>query len=169
MSQLIEIGLTNAALATGLAVLAAAVERLGRRPALGHALWLLVLIKLITPPLVGLPVPWPAAPRPAVVAPEKADLSAAPHATAPAASARPAQAAAIKTASEGELKGILGAYSEPLVSTDFNHDSHSSIFALNEVKVVEGTFVRVLSWYDNEWGFSCRMSDTAVAMMNAKA
>ncbi len=95
MSQLIEIGLTNAALATGLAVLAAAVERLGRRPALGHALWLLVLIKLITPPLVGLPVPWPAAPRPAVVTPEKA----APHAKAPAASARPAQAAAIKIAS----------------------------------------------------------------------
>lgn len=73
---------------------------------------------------------------------------------------------AIKTASEGQLKGILGCYSEELVSTDFNHDSRSSIFALNEVKVVEGTFVRVMSWYDNEWAFSCRMSDTANAMMS---
>lgn len=76
--------------------------------------------------------------------------------------------AAIKTASEGELKGILGCYSEPLVSMDFNHDDHSSIFALGETKVIEGTFVRVMSWYDNEWGFSCRMSDTAAAMMQAK-
>ena len=75
---------------------------------------------------------------------------------------------AIKAASSGALKGILGCYSEPLVSMDFNHDPHSSIFALNETKVVEGTFVRVLSWYDNEWGFSCRMSDTALAMMAAK-
>lgn len=76
--------------------------------------------------------------------------------------------AAIKEASSGALKGILGCYDEPLVSMDFNHDAHSSIFALNEVKVVEGTFVRVLSWYDNEWGFSCRMPDTAIAMMAAK-
>jgi len=75
---------------------------------------------------------------------------------------------AIKSASSGALKGILGCYSEPLVSMDFNHDPHSSIFALNETKVVEGTFVRVLSWYDNEWGFSCRMSDTAIAMMASK-
>jgi glyceraldehyde 3-phosphate dehydrogenase len=73
---------------------------------------------------------------------------------------------AIKSASEGYLKGILGCYTEELVSTDFNHDPRSSIFALNEVKVVGGTFVRVMSWYDNEWGFSCRMSDTAVAMMS---
>jgi glyceraldehyde 3-phosphate dehydrogenase len=71
-------------------------------------------------------------------------------------------------ASEGSLKGILGCYTEPLVSTDFNHDAHSSIFALNETKVIDGTFVRVMSWYDNEWGFSNRMSDTAVAMMKAK-
>ncbi len=71
-------------------------------------------------------------------------------------------------AAEGPLKGILGAYSEPLVSTDFNHDSHSSIFALNEVKVMDGNFVRVMSWYDNEWGFSNRMSDTAVAWAAAK-
>ncbi|NTU77167.1 MAG: aldehyde dehydrogenase, partial [Alphaproteobacteria bacterium] len=75
---------------------------------------------------------------------------------------------AIKAAATGPLKGILGAYSEPLVSSDFNHDSHSSIFALNETKVISGTFVRVMSWYDNEWGFSCRMGDTAKAMMEAK-
>lgn len=75
---------------------------------------------------------------------------------------------AMKAAAAGELKGILGVYDEPLVSTDFNHDARSSIFALNEVRVMEGTFVRVLSWYDNEWGFSNRMSDTAIAMMAAK-
>lgn len=71
---------------------------------------------------------------------------------------------AIIDASNGKLKGILDTYSEPLVSTDFIHDPHSSIFALNETKVIDGTFVRVMCWYDNEWGFSCRMSDTAVAM-----
>ncbi|MDR3425447.1 MAG: type I glyceraldehyde-3-phosphate dehydrogenase [Alphaproteobacteria bacterium] len=75
---------------------------------------------------------------------------------------------AITAASNGALKGILDAYSEPLVSTDFNHDAHSSIFALKETKVIDGTFVRVMSWYDNEWGFSNRMPDTAVAMMKAK-
>ena len=75
---------------------------------------------------------------------------------------------AIKAAANGPLKGILGAYDEPLVSSDFNHDPHSSIFALNEVKVIDGTFVRIMTWYDNEWGFSNRMSDTAVAMVNAK-
>jgi glyceraldehyde 3-phosphate dehydrogenase len=71
---------------------------------------------------------------------------------------------AITKAASGELKGILGAYSEPLVSGDFNHDPHSSIFALKETKVIDGTFVRVMAWYDNEWGFSNRMADTAVAM-----
>jgi glyceraldehyde 3-phosphate dehydrogenase len=77
--------------------------------------------------------------------------------------------AAIKAAAaEGPLKGVLGCYDEPLVSSDFNHDPHSSIFALKETKVIGGNFVRILTWYDNEWGFSCRMSDTAVAMMNAK-
>lgn len=76
--------------------------------------------------------------------------------------------AAIKAAAAGKLKGILDAYNEPLVSTDFNHDAHSSIFALGETKVIDGTFVRVMSWYDNEWGFSNRMGDTAVAMMKAK-
>ena len=75
---------------------------------------------------------------------------------------------AILAASNGALKGILGTYTEELVSTDFNHDARSSIFALNETKVIGGTFVRVMSWYDNEWGFSNRMSDTAVAMMKAK-
>jgi glyceraldehyde 3-phosphate dehydrogenase len=73
-------------------------------------------------------------------------------------------AAISAAAASGSLKGILGTYTDPLVSTDFNHDPHSSIFALNETKVIEGTFVRVMSWYDNEWGFSCRMSDTAVKM-----
>jgi glyceraldehyde 3-phosphate dehydrogenase len=73
-------------------------------------------------------------------------------------------AAISKAASSGPLKGILGTYTDPLVSSDFNHDPHSSIFALNETKVIDGTFVRVMSWYDNEWGFSCRMSDTALKM-----
>lgn len=72
--------------------------------------------------------------------------------------------AIIDAAANGPLKGILGTYDEPLVSSDFNHDPRSSIFALKETKVIDGTFVRVMSWYDNEWGFSNRMSDTAVAM-----
>lgn len=70
-----------------------------------------------------------------------------------------------KAASQGPLKGILAVYDVPLVSADFIHDPHSSIFALKETKVMEGNFVRILSWYDNEWGFSCRMADTAIAMM----
>jgi glyceraldehyde 3-phosphate dehydrogenase len=72
--------------------------------------------------------------------------------------------AAMMAASRGELEGVLAVYDEPLVSSDFNHDPHSSIFALKETKVIDGTFVRVLAWYDNEWGFSNRMADTAVAM-----
>ena len=72
--------------------------------------------------------------------------------------------AAIKAAANGPLKGILGFTDKPNVSIDFNHDPHSSIFHLDQTKVIEGTFVRVLSWYDNEWGFSNRMIDTAVAM-----
>ena len=72
--------------------------------------------------------------------------------------------AAIKAASEGELKGILDYVTGPLVSIDFNHDSHSSNFAADQTKVLDGNLVRILSWYDNEWGFSNRMSDTAVAM-----
>jgi glyceraldehyde 3-phosphate dehydrogenase len=72
--------------------------------------------------------------------------------------------AAILEASNGALKGILGTTDQPNVSMDFNHDSHSSIFHLDQTKVMDGTLVRILSWYDNEWGFSNRMSDTAVAM-----
>jgi glyceraldehyde 3-phosphate dehydrogenase len=72
--------------------------------------------------------------------------------------------AAIKAAADGRLKGILGYTMEKLVSHDFNHDSHSSIFHMDQTKVMDGTFVSILSWYDNEWGFSNRMSDTAVAM-----
>jgi len=71
---------------------------------------------------------------------------------------------AIKAAANGTLKGVLGYTDEPNVSMDFNHDSHSSVFHLDQTKVMEGTFVRVLSWYDNEWGFSNRMADTAVAL-----
>ena len=67
-------------------------------------------------------------------------------------------------ASEGSLKGILGVNDKPLVSSDFNHDPLSSIFDLGCTQVVDGTFCRVVSWYDNEWGFSNRMCDTAVAM-----
>jgi glyceraldehyde 3-phosphate dehydrogenase len=70
---------------------------------------------------------------------------------------------AIKTAANGALKGILGYTDQPNVSSDFNHDSRSSVFHLDQTKVMEGTFVRVLSWYDNEWGFSNRMADTSVA------
>ena len=76
-------------------------------------------------------------------------------------------AEAMKTAANGPLKGILGVYDDPLVSTDFIHDPHSAIFNLNGTKVIEGKFVRVMAWYDNEWGFSCRMLDTALAMHKA--
>ena len=72
--------------------------------------------------------------------------------------------AAIKAAADGAMQGVLGYYDEPLVSSDFNHDARSSIFALNETKVLDGSLVRVMSWYDNEWGFSSRMSDTAVKL-----
>jgi len=71
---------------------------------------------------------------------------------------------AIMAAAKGALKGILGYTDQPNVSSDFNHDSRSSIFHLDQTKVIDGTFVRVLSWYDNEWGFSNRMADTAVAL-----
>jgi glyceraldehyde 3-phosphate dehydrogenase len=72
--------------------------------------------------------------------------------------------AAIIAAADGPLKGILAYTDLPLVSTDFNHDPHSSTFHLDQTKVLDGNMVRILSWYDNEWGFSNRMSDTAVAM-----
>lgn len=71
---------------------------------------------------------------------------------------------AIKRAASQELKGILGVTDVANVSSDFNHDSHSSVFHLDQTKVIDGNFVRILSWYDNEWGFSNRMADTAVAM-----
>lgn len=72
--------------------------------------------------------------------------------------------AAIRAAANGHLKGILGFTDQPNVSADFNHDPHSSIFHMDQTKVMDGTMVRILSWYDNEWGFSNRMADTAVAM-----
>ncbi len=72
--------------------------------------------------------------------------------------------AAITTAANGPLNGILGVTDDKLVSMDFNHDPHSSIFATDQTKVMDGTMCRVLSWYDNEWGFSNRMLDTAVEM-----
>ncbi len=71
---------------------------------------------------------------------------------------------AVEKAAGRELKGILAVNSAPLVSTDFNHNPHSSIFDTPETQVIEGQFVRVLSWYDNEWGFSNRMIDTATKM-----
>lgn len=67
-------------------------------------------------------------------------------------------------AANGPLKGVLGVTDEPLVSMDFNHDPRSSIFAADQTKILDGNMVRILSWYDNEWGFSNRMSDTAVQM-----
>ncbi|ETD84468.1 glyceraldehyde-3-phosphate dehydrogenase [Rhodobacter capsulatus YW1] len=72
--------------------------------------------------------------------------------------------AAIRAAAEGPLKGVLGYTDQPNVSSDFNHDPHSSVFHMDQTKVMEGRMVRILSWYDNEWGFSNRMADTAVAM-----
>jgi len=72
--------------------------------------------------------------------------------------------AAIKAAADGPLRGILGYTNEKLVSSDFNHDPHSSVFHMDQTKVMDGNLVSILSWYDNEWGFSNRMSDTAVAM-----
>ena len=72
--------------------------------------------------------------------------------------------AILKASKRGPLKGILAVTGEPLVSIDFNHNPASSIFALDQTKVLDEKFVRVMSWYDNEWGFSNRMADTAVAM-----
>ncbi|MEM7679636.1 MAG: type I glyceraldehyde-3-phosphate dehydrogenase [Pseudomonadota bacterium] len=72
--------------------------------------------------------------------------------------------AAVIKHSKDKLKGILKVYDDPCVSGDFNHDPHSSIFSLNDTKVVDEKMVRVAAWYDNEWGFSCRMLDTALKM-----
>jgi glyceraldehyde 3-phosphate dehydrogenase len=74
----------------------------------------------------------------------------------------------MKAASEGPLKGVLAYVDEPLVSVDFNHDPHSSSYDSTLTKVMGGTLVKVVSWYDNEWGFSNRMLDTTVALVNAK-
>jgi glyceraldehyde 3-phosphate dehydrogenase len=74
----------------------------------------------------------------------------------------------LRAASEGDLKGILCYNEEPLVSVDFNHNPASSTYDSTLTKVIEGTCVKVISWYDNEWGFSNRMLDTTVALMNAK-
>jgi glyceraldehyde 3-phosphate dehydrogenase len=74
----------------------------------------------------------------------------------------------MKEAAEGELKGVLAYNDEPLVSIDFNHDPASSTFDAGLTKVMEGTLVKVCAWYDNEWGFSNRMLDTAVALINAR-
>jgi glyceraldehyde 3-phosphate dehydrogenase len=76
--------------------------------------------------------------------------------------------AIMKEAAEGELKGVLAYNDEPLVSIDFNHDPHSSTYDAGLTRVMEGNLVKVISWYDNEWGFSCRMLDTTVALVNAK-
>jgi len=72
--------------------------------------------------------------------------------------------AAIRAAADGPMQGVLGYTDEPLVSSDFNHDPHSSLFHMDQTKVMDGRLVRILTWYDNEWGFSNRMLDTAVAM-----
>ena len=72
--------------------------------------------------------------------------------------------AMMQAASAGPLKGILDVIDEPLVSCDFNHDPHSSVFHADQTLIMDGDMVRVLSWYDNEWAFSNRMADTAVAM-----
>ena len=81
-----------------------------------------------------------------------------------ATTAEEVNAALVAAAKTSRLAKILGVTEEKLVSTDLNHDSHSSIVPLDQTKVIDGTFVRVVSWYDNEWGFSNRMGDTAVAM-----
>ena len=76
--------------------------------------------------------------------------------------------AMIKASKSKNLKNVLSVNSEPLVSTDFNHNPASSNFDLTQTQVIDGTFGRVLSWYDNEWGFSNRMCDTAVVMSKSK-
>ena len=74
----------------------------------------------------------------------------------------------LKAASEGALKGVLAYNDAPLVSIDFNHDPASSTYDATLTKVIDGTLVKVCSWYDNEWGFSNRMLDTTVALVNAR-
>ncbi|MGH8488604.1 MAG: erythrose-4-phosphate dehydrogenase, partial [Gammaproteobacteria bacterium] len=76
--------------------------------------------------------------------------------------------AVLREAAQGELKGLLEYNDEPLVSVDFNHHPASSIYDATQTRVIDGTMVKVLSWYDNEWGFSNRMLDVTIALMNAK-
>ena len=76
--------------------------------------------------------------------------------------------ALMKEAAKGALKGILAVNEDPLVSMDFNHDSHSSVFDATQTRVMDGNLVKVLAWYDNEWGYSCRMLDAARALHLAK-
>lgn len=73
----------------------------------------------------------------------------------------------LRTASEGSLKGVLAYNEQPLVSIDFNHNPASSTYDATLTKVIDGTMVKVVAWYDNEWGFSCRMLDTAAALLDA--
>ncbi len=74
----------------------------------------------------------------------------------------------LKAAADGPLKGILAYNDKPLVSVDFNHDPHSSSYEASLTRVIDGTLVKVCSWYDNEWGFSNRMLDTAEALVGAR-
>ncbi len=74
----------------------------------------------------------------------------------------------MKEAARGALKGVLAVNEDPLVSMDFNHDPHSSTFDATQTRVIDGTLVKVLAWYDNEWGYSCRMLDAARAFANAQ-
>ncbi len=74
---------------------------------------------------------------------------------------------AVKKYANGELQGVLSYYEEPLVSSDFNHEPYSANFSVNGTNVIGDNFVRVMAWYDNEWGFSCRMVDTALTMHKA--
>jgi glyceraldehyde 3-phosphate dehydrogenase len=74
----------------------------------------------------------------------------------------------LKAAADSSLKGILAINTLPLVSMDFNHNPASSIYEASLTKVMDGNLVKVLSWYDNEWGFSNRMLDTTIALVNAK-
>ena len=75
----------------------------------------------------------------------------------------------IREAANNQLRGVLAYNDQPLVSIDFNHDAHSSIYEASQTKVLDSRLVKVLSWYDNEWGFSNRMLDTTQAMMHSES
>jgi len=74
----------------------------------------------------------------------------------------------MKAAAAGPLKGVLAVNNDPLVSSDFNHTTVSSTFDATQTRVIDGNLVKVLAWYDNEWGYSCRMLDAARAWVNVK-